>query len=135
MRALAAMPFVRFLGVGLLNTAVGYVLFAAFLLAGASTLVAVAAATALGALFNFRSIGGLVFASKDVTLLPRFLAVYVGQCAANSLMLNALESAGVGPLLAQLLLLPLLAVGTYLAMRHWVFPDRATLPGPDGSAA
>lgn len=130
---LLAMPFVRFLGVGVLNTVIGYALFAAFVLAQAPTLVAVAASTALGALFNFGSIGVLVFASKDVTLLPRFLAVYVAQCAVNALLLAGLAQLGLGPLMAQLLLLPLLASGTYLAMRYWVFPDRAAQPGPDGA--
>ena len=134
LRQLLAMRFVRFLGVGVLNTAIGYALFAAFVLAGAPMLAAVAASTALGALFNFGSIGVLVFASKDMTLLPRFLAVYVGQCAVNALLLAGLARLGLGPLLAQLLLLPLLASGTYLTMRHWVFPDRAALPSPDGTA-
>jgi putative flippase GtrA len=134
LRALVAVPFVRFLGVGVFNTALGYALFAAFVLIGAPTLMAVMASTALGALFNFGSIGVIVFASKDMTLLPRFLAVYVGQCAINALLLIGLAMLRLEPLLAQLLLLPLLASGTYLAMRHCVFPDRAQSPGPDHSA-
>ena len=123
LRTLFAHRFIRFLAVGVMNTGIGYALFAAFILGGASTYVAVAASTALGALFNFGSIGVLVFASKDVTLLPKFLGVYVGQCAINSALLSLLALAGLGALLGQLLLLPFLATGTYLAMRRWVFPD------------
>ena len=43
LRALVAVPFVRFLGVGVFNTALGYALFAAFVLIGAPTLMAVMA--------------------------------------------------------------------------------------------
>lgn len=123
LRALFAQRFVRFLGVGVINTAIGYALFSAFILSGAMPLAAVAASTALGALFNFGSIGVIVFASKDVTLLPRFLGVYIGQCTVNTLLLEGLAQLGLGPLLGQFLLLPLLATGTYMAMRHWVFID------------
>lgn len=123
LRTLFAHRFIRFLAVGVMNTGIGYALFVAFILGGASTYVAVAGSTALGALFNFGSIGVIVFASKDMTLLPKFLAVYVGQCAINSALLSLLAFAGVGALLGQLLLLPLLATGTYLAMRRWVFPE------------
>lgn len=133
LRALLSHTFIRFLCVGVMNTGIGYALFAAFILCGAAPIIAVIAATALGALFNFGSIGVIVFASKDMTLLPRFLAVYIGQCAVNSLLLGMLARVGLGPLVGQLLLLPLLASGTYWAMRHWVFPDRAASLGPDTS--
>ena len=129
LRQLFAHRFIRFLGVGVMNTLIGYALFAAFIYGGASPLTAIIASTAIGALFNFGSIGVIVFASKDMTLLPRFLAVYVGQCAVNLVLLAGLAKAGLGPLLAQFLLLPLMATGTYLAMRHWVFPDQAAPPG------
>jgi putative flippase GtrA len=114
-------PFFRFLGVGVINTGVGYALFAAMLFAGLPSLAAAAAATALGALFNFGSIGILVFRQADPGLLPRFLAVYVGQYGVNAAGLALLGAGGLGPLAAQALLVPLLATGTFLAMRHWVF--------------
>lgn len=135
LRDLLATRFVRFVGIGVLNTLIGYALFAGFITAGASTMIAVVASTALGALFNFGSIGVIVFSSSDITLLPRFLAVYVGQCAINSLLLAGLAIIGLGPLLAQLLLLPLLASGTYLAMRRWVFQDRPLTVDPEGEGA
>ncbi len=113
--------FLRFLLVGVVNTGVGYGLFALMLLATGRPLLAVAAATALGALFNFLSIGMVVFRNADPMLLPRFLSVYAGQCAVNSGALMALGAAGLNPYLAQFLLLPPLAIGTYLAMRHLVF--------------
>lgn len=118
---LLAQPFIRFLGVGVFNTLIGYALFAAILSMGASTTGAIVAATAIGALFNFFSIGIVVFRQAERSLLPRFLAVYVVQCAVNRGLLAALAEAGIGALIGQLLLLPLLATGTYLAMRRFVF--------------
>lgn len=123
MRMLLSQRFMRFLAVGVLNTAIGYALFAAMILSGSGQGIAVAGSTALGALFNFQSIGGLVFRQREIRLLPRFLAVYSGQCGANILMLAALAEIGLGPLLAQFLLLPFLATGTYLAMQSFVFRD------------
>ncbi|MCU0729409.1 MAG: GtrA family protein [Sphingopyxis sp.] len=120
-RALLSYPSIRFVLVGVGNTALGYALFALILLAGAPPLLAIVAATALGAMFNFFSIGLIVFRNADPMLLPRFLAVYAAQCLINAGALDALARFGAPPLLAQFLLLPLLATGTYLAMKHWVF--------------
>lgn len=120
--------FLRFLAIGVVNTLVGYALYVAFLAAGATMWVAVMASTALGALFNFGSIGIVVFRNADPLLLPRFLGVYVAQCAVNSAALWLLGRLGLGPYLAQFLLLPMLATGTYLAMRHWVF---RVVPSPN----
>ncbi len=130
-RSIAAMRhsrFLRFLAVGVVNTLVGYLLFAAFIALGAPPLSAAMASTALGALFNFGSIGHLVFRNADVALLPRFLGVYAGQYAVNGGLLTGLGAMGIAPLLAQLLSIPWLAVGTYFAMRHFVYrnvPDAA----------
>lgn len=127
--------FVRFLFVGAFNTLVGYLLFWLALLGGADKFGAAAFATTVGALFNFISIGTVVFRQSGLRLLPRFLSVYAGQYAVNAAGLAVLGSAGATPMLAQLLLLPLLAGGTYLAMRSFVFdPARAVQPVPDGMA-
>jgi putative flippase GtrA len=116
--------FAAFLVVGLLNTVVGYLLFALLSLAGLAPTKAVIGATILGALFNFQSIGRLVFGQGGRRLLPRFLAVYAGQCALNILALRALATIGLPPLVAEALVLPPLAVLTYLAMRQFVFGAR-----------
>jgi len=113
--------FVIFLMVGGLNTAVGYSLFAAFILLGAGATVALAAATVLGVLFNFKSIGHLVFGNGDSRLLPRFVGVYTVQFLANLIALRGLENAGLSPLLAQLVILPPLSLGNFLLMRRLVF--------------
>lgn len=115
--------WLRFILVGVLNTAVGYLLFAIFILAGAPKLWAVIGATAIGALFNFRSIGHLVFARSELHLLPRFLGVYAGQCAVNALALELLARVGFTPLVGQAILVPFLAAGVYFAMQAFVFRE------------
>jgi putative flippase GtrA len=122
--------FLVFLLVGALNTAVGYGLFAAFIFLGADTTLALSAATTLGVLFNFKSIGRLVFASGNVRLLPRFVGIYAVQFGVNLLALKALERAGASPLLAQLLILPPLAILSFIMMRHFVFAPVAQVEKP-----
>ena len=69
--------FVRFLAIGGLNTAFGYLSYTAFVLAGAPLWLAVGGSTVLAFLFNFISYGGVVFGSTSYLLLPRFLIFYL----------------------------------------------------------
>jgi putative flippase GtrA len=120
---------IRFLMTGVLNTLVGYMIFAALYFVGFDKFFAIAAATALGALFNFFSIGELVFRQSKLTLLPRFLCVYVGQCGVNMVGMHLVSNMHFTPYLAQLILVPGLATGTYLALRSFVF--RGEFPAED----
>jgi putative flippase GtrA len=67
----------RFLMVGLLNSLVGYSLFAGFLYAGLHYTAALFFATVMGVLFNFKSTGKMVFKSHNNQLIFRFVAVYL----------------------------------------------------------
>lgn len=112
--------FARFLGVGALNTAFGYLLFAAFVLLGLASGAALALATVIGVAFNFLTTGRLVFDSRDHRLLPRYLGVYAAQFCLNWAALGMLEQA-MSPLLAQLILTGPMAVLTYALMARLVF--------------
>lgn len=116
-----ARRFVLFLLVGVLNTVVGYAIFALLTLGGLGLVPSTVGATVVGVLFNFKSIGMLVFGTSGAKLLPRFLAVYVLQCAANIMALRSFASAGVPILLAEAIILPALAVAGFLLMRYFVF--------------
>ena len=123
--------FFIFLLVGGLNTVVGYGLFAGLILLGAGKTLALVVATCLGVLFNFKSIGRLVFKDGGGRRLPRFIAIYFVQFLTNLAGLEALERIGLGPLVSQLILLPPLAVASFLMMQRFVFrpsalPDEAT---------
>jgi putative flippase GtrA len=109
---------VRFLAVGVLNTAFGYVIFAAGILAGLPSGIALAIAMVIGVIFNFFTLGRLVFDSRDHTRLPRFVGVYA---LTYVVLLGLWERAGVGPLLAQLACLPVTVSLTFVLMRFLVF--------------
>lgn len=113
--------FALFLAIGGLNTLVGYLLFSALVFAGWGQSAAVAGATVLGILFNFQSIGRLVFRDGRLKLLPRFLGVYALHFLSNTGLLALLTRNGVAPLLAEALILPVLAVVSFLLMRRFVF--------------
>lgn len=112
---------IRFLAVGVLNTAFGYVIFAAGILAGLASGIALALAMVIGVIFNFFTLGRLVFDSRDPARLPRFVGVYALTYVVNLILLRLLEGAGVGPLLAQLACLPVTVSLTFLLMRFLVF--------------
>jgi putative flippase GtrA len=112
---------VRFLAVGGLNTAFGYLCYGGFVMAHAPLWLAVGGSTILAFLFNFLSYGGLVFGSVSRRLLPRFLLFYAALGSVNFALLRLLQGAGLGPLLAQAVLLPVLACLGYAGMRGLVF--------------
>lgn len=117
--------FVRFLAVGALNTAIGYLIFAGLVLLGLESGLSLAGATVLGVAFNFRTTGSFVFANCDNRRLPRYLGVYSAQFLLNWSALRALEDAGMSPLLAQVILVGPMAVLTYLLMAKFAFrPQR-----------
>lgn len=67
---------IRFFFVSGLNTAFGYGLFALFLYLGLKYPIALLISTIAGILFNFKTIGALVFKNRDNRLIFRFFAVY-----------------------------------------------------------
>ncbi len=118
---LARGGFPRFALVGVLNTLVGYAIFCAALQATGHAASAAAASTALGVIFNFRSIGWLVFGSSDLRLLGRFVLLYVLLFSLNVGALRLAQGLGVGPALAQAALIAPLACLSFLLNRSFVF--------------
>ena len=88
---------------------------------GSPLWLSVGGATTLAFLFNFLSYGGLVFGSVSYRLLPRFLVFYAALGGLNFSLLSVLVWLGPGQLLAQAMLLPVLAATGYLGMRGFVF--------------
>lgn len=68
--------FFRFLVVGIINTAFGYGIFAFLIYLKFHYTIAVLISTILGVLFNFKTIGRLVFKNNDNRLIMKFLIVY-----------------------------------------------------------
>ena len=108
----------RFVLVGVLNTGFGYLV---LLFGGLAPAAALAAATALGALFNYVTTGRLVFAEQGFQKLPAFLVAYVVIYLGNLVLLKAIISAGLSPALAQMIALPLVAATSFLIFKVIVF--------------
>ncbi len=119
--------FLRYLVVGVLNTAFGYASYTIFVLSGTPLWFAVGGSTCVAIFFNFLSYGGLVFGATSYKLLPRFLIFYAALGGLNFLSLRGLTWTGVGPLLAQGLLLPILAGVGFIGLRRFVF-KKTTIP-------
>lgn len=111
--------FLGFLLAGGVNTLFGYGVFSGLVLLGVPPHAALIVGAVTGVLFNFLTTS-TVFRSRDLRLLPRFLAVYSAMLGLNMLLLEAAMRAGLGPLLAQAIVLPIFTL-TFLAMRRFVF--------------
>ena len=118
---LPSSQFVRFLLVGALNTAFGYGVFALFILVGLHYGIAAALGTILGVLFNFQTIGRIVFESRDRGLLARFAAVYAITYVVNVAALRALEATRVHVLIVQAALVLPMAALAFALHRRFVF--------------
>ncbi len=111
-----ARRFIRFLAVGVMNTIVGYLLYAGFVWIGFAPQPALALSFILGIAWNFLTHGKLVFGTKGYSRLPHYLAAYGVVYVCNATALEMLLRAGLSPFLAQAVILPFAAAGTFLLL-------------------
>jgi putative flippase GtrA len=113
--------FLRFLAVGVLNSAFGYLAFA-LMLAWLPRPAALLCSHLLGVAFNFHSTAIGVFDEYRYRLLARFVLAYAAVYGANLLLLEALcRVAGLQDLVAQALALPFSALVSFALLRSFVF--------------
>ncbi|WP_443113612.1 GtrA family protein [Herbaspirillum seropedicae] len=115
------LQLLKFLLVGVLNTAVGYSIFLIALWAGLHYSIAIAVATVLGTLFNFKSTGTMVFRSHDNSRLIRFIMVYGVIYLLNVAGIALLRRFEFQEWLAGLFLLLPLALLSYVLNSRFVF--------------
>ncbi len=124
-RRLARWPggvlFARFVGVGLLNTAFGYGVFAALVLAGGWPGAALVVATVAGVAFNFQTTRRLVFRTDGRGRVVRFVLVYVAILAINWAALRITRGFGVPDIEAQAALALPMAAMSFVFQRAFVF--------------
>lgn len=113
--------FIRYVLVGLLNTFFGYGIFALLVYAGISYPLALFVATILGVLFNFKSIGALVFNSHDNRLILRFVVVYIIVYLLNLIGLKLLSLIHINIYYAGAVLLPIIAIVGFAINKRFVF--------------
>ncbi len=115
------MRFANYLLVGGLNTLFGYSVFTAMVWAGLHYSLAIAVATVLGTLFNFKSTGALVFKSRDNSRLVRFLLVYAVVYGVNVLSVGLLMHVGFNAYYGGLIMVLPLALLAYWLNSQFVF--------------
>jgi putative flippase GtrA len=105
----------------MLNTAFGYGVYAVLVWFGFGPRLASLIALVAGILFNFQSVGRLVFRRDGRGRFVWFVAVYAVVYAVNLAALEVFFALGAGPYLAQALALPVIAVSSYELNKRWVF--------------
>lgn len=115
----------RFLVVGLINTLVGYSIYAALLFVRTPYLLALILSTIAGVIFNYFSTGRLVFRSQAGWAgFFKFVAAYGVVYLANATVLTALiRLAGVNAYIAQIVCLPASVLLSWSLMNRWVFKN------------
>lgn len=113
--------FVRFVLVGIMNSAFGYGCFALLLYLGLHYTAALLLATIVGVLFNFKSTGALVFGSRENRLIFRFIACYAVVYLVNITGIKIFSSQGVAPYISGAILIVPMAVLAFVLNKRFVF--------------
>jgi putative flippase GtrA len=121
MRHIITSQPLRFLLVGLLNTIFGYSIFAVLNILGLPYYLSILFATILGVLFNFKTIGKIVFKSRDNKLIFNFIIVYSFVYFLNIMGLKLVLPLKINLLMAQAILVLPLALVSYILNRTFVF--------------
>lgn len=113
----------RFFSVGILNTLFGYLIYALLVLLHAPPLFALLLSTICGVIFNYFSIGRLVFRQRGGwSTFIRFICAYAIVYAVNAALLKAIiHYVALDPFLAQLMCVPPSVLTSWLLMNHWVY--------------
>ena len=112
--------FIKYLFVGLLNTAFSYTIYAIFVALGLRANLALFFQYIIGVLWNFKTTGWLVFKNSNNKLIFKFVACYVFTFILNSILLKILILY-INPYLAQALLVFPIALVSFVIMKFWVF--------------
>ena len=112
---------VRFLAVGMLNTAFSYGIYAGFLYLGLGYQLANLIALVLGILFSFKTQGRLVFKNTDNRLFGRFLISWVMIYLGAITLIGRIIALGFDAYTAGALALPFSIALSYLMQKYYVF--------------
>jgi glycosyltransferase involved in cell wall biosynthesis/putative flippase GtrA len=123
---------VRFIGVGMLNTLVGYAIYGLFVYLNIPYLIALLMATMIGVIFNYFSMGRLVFKSQGGWFVfAKFIITYAIVFGVNAKALELLITKfEFSPYLGQALCVPLSVIVSWLLMNYWVYKMNKTIIQP-----
>jgi putative flippase GtrA len=118
--------FIRFLLVGVLNTAFGLGVYAVLMHVGLPIWAALIGGNVAGIVFNFITTGSLVFSEVSLVRLPRFVGVYLACYILNYLLIRFLVSLHMGAIESQVFISPIIAVTSFYLMSRYVFASRTS---------
>ena len=127
LRHVFELRFLRFLLVGIVNTAFSYGVYAALLWVGLNYALANLIALLLGIAFSFKTQGRIVFRNPDNGLIGIFAASWLVIYLLNIALIHVFMSLGLDAYAAGLVALPMMVALSYVAQRYVVF--RAAAPG------
>jgi putative flippase GtrA len=113
--------FCRFLFVGGINTIFSYLLYASLVLIGLDYRVTITVCTVITIIWNYFTTGHFVFDNRRLGLIFKFVAVYGLIYLLNLYALMALVKHGLGPLISQAVVIPLIVVFSFTLNKLWVF--------------
>lgn len=113
--------FRLFILVGILNTIFGYSIFSLLVFLGLHYTLAIFLATCLGVLFNFKTIGSIVFKNSNHRLIFRFFGVYAIQYVVNVSLIKCLLLLSLNVYVAGAFSTLFCAIISYLLNKHFVF--------------
>lgn len=121
---LANSTFIRFLFVGALNAAFGYSIYALLLFVGLHFSLASFTSTCMGILFNFKTIGKLVFKNNSYSLFFKFVGVYSSVYIINIGLLKIFSINHIDLYIAGAILIFPMAVLSFLLNKLFVFKEK-----------
>jgi putative flippase GtrA len=107
--------------VGIINTVFGYSVYSLLIFIDLHYSVASLLATLVGVLFNFKTIGSIVFKANDNSLIIKFIAVYSFTYFVNLVGLKIFNSFQINLYLAGFLLLIICTPISYYLNNQFVF--------------
>lgn len=113
--------FVRFLVVGGINTVFGYSCFAFFIFINLHYAVASFLATICGIIFNFGTIGNIVFKNRDKSLIFKFFGVYTITYICGIIFLKVFNFYNINNYIGGAILILPMAILSFLLNKHFVF--------------
>lgn len=105
--------FVKFVAFGIINTVFAYAVFAFFVLVGIEEQIALIMAFSIGVVWNYITSARFVFAQQGFDKLPPYAVAYIGNYLLNAYFLDLATDHNIDPLLAQAIIMPIVAISTF----------------------
>lgn len=114
----------NFLWVGGLNTLVGYALYAFFIFLDIRFFLALLLATGLGVVFNFFTIGRIVFKQSNSKLFFKFTAMYIFLYFLGLLFIQILKKFHINLYLSGFISMITLSMLSFTLNKYFVFSEK-----------